>query len=102
MVFKYFAALFAARCTVWALDTGFCDIVEFFSSILRIFSFFIVTSFLLFSAANRDNFNWLEVLDWKFYAVQIPSKRNFLHDAPFGRYSLFFASRTIFSEKNRL
>ena len=30
IVFKCFAALFAARCTVWALDTGFCDIVEFF------------------------------------------------------------------------
>ena len=30
MVFKNFAALFAARCTVWALETDFRDIFDFY------------------------------------------------------------------------
>ena len=57
-----------------------------FSPIFTIFYFFLATSPLLFSATNKDNFNWLDVLDRQFYPLQIQSKRNFLHDAPFGRY----------------
>ena len=85
MVFKYFVALFAARCTVWALDTGNLRYCRVFFPILTIFSFCVITSFALFSAVNRDNLNRFDALDRQFYCLQNPSKRNFSQVAPFGR-----------------
>ena len=67
MVFKYSAALFAPRCTVWALETDFSDIFDFY----RNFNDFYLFLEFFFSATNRDNFDRLDVLDRKIYGLQI-------------------------------
>ena len=100
---NYACCLFKWRITkVQPLQTRIPRKKMIFPPIFTIFYFFLATSPLLFSATNKDNFNWFDVLDRQFYPVQIQSKRNFLHDAPFGRYQRFFASRTIFFQKNWL
>ena len=70
MVFKNFAALFAARCTVWALETDFREIFDFYSNFNNFYIFFFFFEFF-FSATNRVNFDRLDVLDRKSYGLQI-------------------------------
>ena len=71
MVFKCSAALFAARCTVWAKETDFRDIFDFYSNFNDFYLFVLFFLNFFFSATNRDNFDRLDVLDRKIYGLQI-------------------------------